>query len=92
MIQVEHLVCGCHSGERNDIEEMLLRAAEYTRAVVELEVKSKNLRGLDPDQLRKEIKEANTNCFVSLNGFIVYAERVNRICRKHDRTQVYWGE
>ena len=92
MFQIEDLVRGCHTGERHAIEQMLLRAAEYVQAVAALEVKTKNLSGLEPDQLIQVIEDAKRTSFVSLNGFIVHVEKVNRICQRHEKPLIYPGQ
>lgn len=86
---ISGLVALCRDAEKRMIEKMVMSAADYVQAVIEMKTTSFNYTARAGEDLRDHVERTDKKRRSAHDALISYVDIVNRLCVAHDYPPIY---
>ena len=90
--QIEEMKGHFDAEEMDCVEDMILKAAQYVRAVVIMETTARNMIDRSGEELREAVSTTDGSRRMAHNSLISATDIVNRLCTNHGLPLIYTGD
>ena len=90
--RLQELKAVCDAEEGELIEQLIVSAGDYVRAVTQHMAAKLNFVELDPKEFGERDSELGTSRSRIHEGLIISVKIVNRLCEEHGLAPIYTGE